>query len=34
MRKEFEKISLKGKIYALMCINMFSLALFLCFIEY
>jgi len=32
-RRELEKINLKCKIYDLMCINVFSLALILCFVE-
>jgi len=33
-RRELAKISLKCKIYALMCINVFSLELIFYFVEY
>jgi predicted anti-sigma-YlaC factor YlaD len=32
-RRELEKINLKCKIYALMCVNVFYLALIFCFVE-
>ena len=32
-RRELEKINLKGKIYILMCINVFFFPLIFCFVE-